>query len=599
MVLGATGVRAIADKRVGVAPWDFPDGPNPYPGALAGAPSVKDPKGLVRSANSEGSTDNGYSIKLVALGRRGLNSMDEILPDARPIWKPDGSPNLGHSATGMVDNPGGVLEDRGARYLTFEFTGPKPGQVDVMGYVPDRAREETPRPEFHGWDRAHWTYAGPKRIYGTCVVVDDRSASHYRFAVADGEWVPVASAPYPPYKRQNATLLRGPWGTVRRVVIPRPRSTSRWTMKDEHGTYVASESTLAPSNELRVRFLDAAGKEVHPNGWPQGATPATMIVESRPWHWVEISGVHYDPDPAKWPKGYWGEEGERSVSRAGGTSLEAIILPAPNEYQGWDPADVYAPDGRLWRNHPDVRSIRPSFSGGELLRDPLVAALRLDETRVSASTPARIEAFAAASAVPGQDLRERLRPWSTIIATRPVAQVLLNRPTRPYVQFAVRYGSEEWTKIGEIILPKLEIPHVDPKGRSGYGVGAVGNTILSLGLRNDGHAVLDWRRGEEHESTQKSLVWPEDGDVRVIARMRSGERIPLVRSSPGIRGRGTSCLYAAFSLTNDADGLYDGLRQGGITQGQVRLNQISAFEFEAQRPSEPVYVTAKLPPSHR
>ncbi len=599
LALGAVavllGAGRTGGKREGVAPWDVPDGPNPYPTAPAGAPVVPDPKGMVRAGGTKGTTDNGYTVEIVSVGRRGMNPMDETLPDARPVWSPDGSPYDGKPLTMPVDGGAQALEDKGARYLTLKLGGPMGRMVDVMGYVPEGAREGTPKPEFHGWFLPRWTSVSRFGDLRVCVAVDDRSASHFRFAVADGEWKTVATGKVDPKRRDAYTVLRGSWGTLRHLAPrPRPFATSKWTLEDEYGRYVVEAPSLAPSDELRFQVVDTKGKPA----MAYGPGAAQVRIESRPWHWVELSGVHYDPDPKKWGKAmYWGAEGEAAVSKADGASLIGLVRPVRGEYGQWSPGAVYAPDGRLWRNHPDAQAIRPTFSGGEFPKDALVAALRLDESRVSDATPAWIEGFAADSATPGEGLAEPLSPWPRSEARRGTAQVLFARPARPYVQFAIRYGSDDWTKAGEIPAPRLQFPLVPPAQRADYDSGRTMRTVYTVCLRGRGRADAYYQTRDETSTMREGLAtWPKDAEARVVARLKSGRRVVLKPNSVGISEPNKEVSRdVGFELIGNSDAVYDAARHDAVDKTRVLFSEVAAFEIETRGFGKPAYVVAKLP----
>lgn len=607
LVLGGT---KASGKRTGVAPWDSPDGPNSYPGAPAGSLRVPDPKGLIRSKGPSGTTDNGYKITLEYVSRRGMHEVDGLLPDARPVWTAEGAPFVGKPGFTEIYSLPTTLQDKGARYLGFEVSGPAGQAYDVMGYVPEGAREGTPSPQVHGWDLNGHGYApsaGQKGGYRTCVVVDDRAATHYRFAVATGDWTVVASGPIDGKDKSARTVLSGPWGRlVHAPLPPRPFATTKWTMEDEYGRYVLETPSLAPESELRVRYVDATGAPADLYYSRAGGPAVRAIIESRPWHWVELSNVHYDPDPKLWPKGaYWGDEGNAAVSRSGDTRLEALVRPGPGSYPGgWEPREVYAPDGKLWRAHPDPSAIRPTFSGGTNPVDPFVAAFHLDETKVSWETPAHIAGFASTSPTPGQGLSDLPAPWRASEAMRPFGQLLFARPKTPYVQFAVRYGSDRWTKAGEIPRPSFDLPLVPPEEQASYRRGSMSNIAFTVCLRSTGHADLYYHPRVGESVMKRELVrWEPDREARLVARLRSGVRVVMPHNSLGISNAGASQIVsrdASFNLTADSDALYEGTFWDGKSvkteSRRVLFSDVAAFEIETRAYGDPVYLVAKLPP---
>ncbi|RYG18539.1 hypothetical protein EON82_22495, partial [bacterium] len=406
-LLGTILVGGCASVPPGVAPWDVPDEPNPHPSAPVTAAKLRDPSDLVRATGPSATASSGVKITLTSIARKLPEGGQEVTPDALAVWRPDGSPaGVAPSQNDVSYGPAATMIDKGARLLTFEIEGLSPtSEPSVMGYVSDDAKEGTPEPEYHGWDRRPNPRLWGKN-YSAWVVVDDRSASHYRIAVADGEWKTIASGVLPTYRRQNETILTGPWGTVRHTVVPRPFAATKWTLEDEYGSYLVEPSTLAPDDELRIRFT------TKPSGsrgfWPPKKGDP-FVVEARPWHWVELSNVHYNPDPAKWPKGgLWGDEGNAFVRKADGVALEAIATFEKDSYGGWSPTSIYAPDGQRWRNHPNAQGLKARIGGGSLPPNSLLALLRFDAGRVSRETPARVECYAADSDVPGKGLGERV-----------------------------------------------------------------------------------------------------------------------------------------------------------------------------------------------
>ena len=626
----------------GVAPWDVPDAPNPYPGLSASSPLVSDPPKLAHTDSAKVVLPNGINVQLMAVGRRGWGRetlFRNTLPDAQPAWNTDGSPYLGtgptekplegvltpHPTGGLMTDPqaGKEFDDKGARYLAFRLTGQPGAAVDLYGYVPQTAHRGEPRPERHGRDvPVSLALPSDGRLdYETEIVVDDRTAVGYRLAYATGEWKTVAAVTVDSAKAAGvSTLAHGEWGELRQDAraLDRVREAQKESLRKNgfaigpsippYATYTVAFPE-PPKFATRLRLTDRFGetftlpRSLGTYGSPGDSGnfrwPAVRVeVQARPYSWVEFSNVRYDPDPSKWPVAYWGAEGEKAASQVDGATLRAIVDPTFQEGK-LTPTHVYAPDGTLWRDFPDPSSVSWPWIVDKDMPGKLLAHLRIIPAQASGqSAPdlALIQTYASQSDVPGKGLLEELAAprWGGESTLIPFA-----RPASHHVQFRVS-RSLPWKKVGEIAPPtSLEIDGLvktlmakkdiakDPHGR-------IFDAFLVI-ADAEGKAGY-WTHDNVLPGRLDTVTWPvrEPGTkARVVIHMRSGESY--------IEG-----MVIANLATAKSAGPWFGIDEKGkifceTWQGtpqravRVSLRDVAAFEIETQDYAPPVYLVAKVP----
>jgi len=511
---------------------------------------------------------------------------------------------MARSVASHLARPATALENKGARYLTFQISGAPRTELSVHGYVPDYAKVGTPNPELHGWDVPTDTtvYADGKLLYDTAVVVDDRSATHYRFGVAEGRWSRVATAKADPTEFTDKVLARGPWGTLRQLAPPQRRSGNDVfdRSRPRYPAYRIDPPSEPPAMAYRLRLLGADGRDLggahrqlyFPGARSKKPTTITLEVHARPYEWLEFSGVHYDPDPKKWGDAHYGDEGNLKATSDQPTRLEGLIRP---KYLGdhWQPVEVYAADGKTWRGHPRPNAVRPLFSGPPHPAPQLVAAFALDEHRVSALDPVWIEGFAADSATPGKGLREPLGPWPRYQAERPLAQMPITRPkNRPYVQFAVRYSGTKWVKVGSFKPPVVQFPGIPQDKREMYDTGSATWAMFSVILRPTGKVDMHFTQqngGSELRTT--GLTFSRGSEPRLYARLKNGTRVHLRPNAFG----GEGSKHVDFSPDGSGEPTY-GMNLGvAQRQSRIGIRDVVEFEVEARTAEPPIYLVAKLP----
>lgn len=627
----------------GVAPWDVPDALNPDFGLPVSAPAAPDPPGLIRAEGTRATLPNGISVELLALARRrwcGEDRYRKWLPDARPAWRPDGAAYLGtgpqerpqgnvlwsHPTGGLMptSNEGKEYDDRGARYLAFRFTGPPDTSLDLDGYVPDFARRGEAKPERHGWDvpiRVVVPRIGPLD-YETEIEVDHRAASRYRLALASGEWKTISVVDVDEAHATGiSTLARGEWGELKQDASPldRARKSQAESLRKNGFAFGPSipprahYAVVTPEPPLfatRLRLVDAQGQTAIQPGiagygrdreTSQGfrSPPVRVEVETRPYTWIEFSNVHYDPDAQKWPPAYWGAEGEKTESRSGETVLQAIVVPDVSDRK-LVTAHVYAPDGRLWRNHPrpdEVSIYWPDLDAPGREKDAaskLMASIHLDPALASPEKQAWIEGFASEGA-DTKAFGPPLDPPRQFTTWLPAAQYRFVRPKAPYVRFGVRYALP-WKKVAEFAPPTTEDISAYAKDRTALiaKFGTFG--VVQPSIHSQGSADMELVVGGERQRREGVAHWTPADPLevnRIVARLRDGTRHPIGEMAGGVQGYG----YAFFTLDEQGRPFYKTEEGSILPKVRFLLSDVEAFEVEAQDYTQPVYVVAKLPSS--
>lgn len=614
VALGALAVLTVAgwkfigkqEHRESVGPWDTPDLANPFPTAPKGAPAVPDPTPVIHAKDNVAVMPDGTKVVFEALSRNGVAGPETDFSFRDRSWAPDGSPYSGpeiRSNGGDLFTRYSELENKGARYLTFHITSPSTQTIDVYGYVPDFAKRGTPRPELHGRDV-------PGRMefqknmatqYRPPIVVDDRSASRYLFAVASGPWTEVASVSPVPAKPAAVELARGGWGTLQMIPPPPERNleiSARRTMPTV--TFRVDSPSEPPRWSYFIHIFDKTGRDLTGGtryGLPNVAGVAVaglkdvarITVECRPYTYAEFSGVHYDPDAKRWPKAYWGGAGEAAVQRAGtDAELYGIFRPKITG-DGWNAGEFFAPDGKAWREFPNPNQLKPFFSTNSWpAGENLIAVLKLPNV---GNRTARVETYAADSDEPGKGLREKLPglyPYST---NRADNQILFVRPRSQYVQFEITSTGDEWTTAGEI-----EPPRVALKTYSAQEIDAVhrGTTVIhsaiTVILRPGGWLDFYYEpvQGGPNVLMQKLLTWDGKQEKRLVGKLKSGKEVVLANNGSSSDGS----IEYHFSMSESRGPILD------TYQHMTALRDIETFEVQTRSFGKPVYVSAKLPPSN-
>lgn len=586
--------------RESVAPWDTDDHPDPESqGSL-----VPKPANLTVASGYSAKFSSGHTIKLKAI-TRGYDGPKELRHSINErAWFPDGSPYYGEE---LRQNGGAahVLGDsqKGVRCLSFDIASETDDDVEVYGYIPETARTGTAQPELHGRDipkkiepSSRWGFT-----YRIPVVVEGHAASSYRFALASGSWKPVFSTTSIPKTVADQDIAVGTWGRLRMVPPKKYRVYS--------GPPYAAKFVVEPADPVetsyRVHLLDKSGLEVGNSGIftasisEQGLSQVDKIViEGRPFAYVEFQNVHFDPDPAKWGKSHWGSAGEATISKVPGIAqLEGVLRPHL-EGNRWQTAEFFAPDGIAWREYPEPGNLAARFSTSSWpAGEPLVGVISVDPALLNKTQNVTVEAYEASSSVPGQGLGRKLGPPWPNKFQRAIGQTVFERPKTDYVQFKLQVSDEGWKKEGEVKPPAEPLETFTPKQLELMESGATVYTrTFTVCIRGSGSLDFFYQtRDGKHELKQKLVTWPGDGrEVRLVARLKSGERIMLHNNgASGGASPADSGPEYIFSLDKTAEPVLDALRS------KVALKDIELFEVETRSYGKPEYLVAKLPPKRK
>ncbi len=596
LAVGGMGFQASQD-RGRIAPWNVPDAPNLYRGDPKDVIALREPSGLLKAGGGKIVTSDGLEIELVAVARRRTIGRNEDPPSQDLAWRPEGSPYYGPPLSSQPHGPGELLDDKGSRTLTFRLSSPRNLDLDTFGYVPDGPWVASRAKERHGWDEldSFRLQKGQAIGFSTSVVVDDRQASRYRFAYATGDFEPCASVAVKAGETDTRVLASGPWGTLRRIA-PAPPTVGKRGSYRPSVSFVVDPPVEPSDRSYRIRLLDAGGRSRGPRlARASRATVGThplnlqevvrVEVQSRPYRWIEFSGVRFDPDPSQWEPAYWGQEGFGKAVRVPGVgTLEGIVRPVAKYTEG-SYGPLYAPDGKPWRGRPGPSSGGWSFPEYVGPAPASACALfRLDPYDEKSLRRVRTTVYASTSAVPGEGLGKILNGPGEDEQLGPVFGVpYLPDGTMPYVQFAVRPGDVEWRSSGAIT------PFRGALGRADQMDGVVtAGVVYRVSLRRDGSVDTGRCPPEGGYKTDSSPVrWDAGGEARLVAVLRSGGR--QVMQANAFDGQGGRDYE--FVLSSEKGVVYS------LGENPLRLADVAAFVVETRAFGAPVFFVAKAPRS--
>ena len=344
---------------------------------------------------------------------------------------------------------------------------------------------------------------------------------------------------------------------------------------------------------MRLRFIDSKGGETiatSVNAW-NPSLPVRVEIESRPFEWIDFENVHYDPDPAKWPFAYWGDEGRKARVQNGKAALISIDAPVVREGTGVD--RIFAPDGVRWRG---VFPSSIGYYGVKISGTRLFESIDLD----AGSEGYVSRAFASTSPTPGEGLGERLD--EDLSERYGEGESGFRRPTTPFVQFQVWKG-KPWEKIGE--FPALTQNEIDkavaslsadprsPKRKDGRL-----DLSVIVSAYSSGHAGL-WGGDGLMPARKNSVVWKVEKPgtlARMVMRMRDGTRRPVQGyADPNRFYLKSTGPY--FVLDERGELVYTNWEGNPSKQVSISMKEIAAFEIETQNFEPPVYLVARVPPA--
>jgi len=610
------GIQKGTQKHVPVADWDYVDSPNSHPVKQAGDP-VPTPKNLIVAQGGVASTPDGIHVRFM-----GISKGNTMNPEH--YWTPSGGP-----MEEVFDPPMGQMPDQAPRTdgryreLAFSITADHwPVDASVLGFIPGIARMVLPEEDriFHGWDPERALHIDRyATIKKTGVYVDDPQADSFILGLATGEWKTVDAAKNelkgPPYL--GNIVAKGSWG---RAVVTKAISElissgadatkgfgSRSAIAYSKGfptiTLTIEPASGTVDDEYRLLAFDSAGVPVPLNSSRNTADISVMQVkqiasfevQSRPFQFLKFDGVHYDPVESLWKDVVWGPNQKTQSIPVGDFSAELIGLVSTKlgnkewNNQQYVTKTVYSVDGHVWKDHPEnLSNVTESKFGipfgaqppKELPR-PWVAQVKFHFSDDSYPRPVgRVKVFGSDSTTPGQGLHEEwnLRPsfqnlGSELIPLRSDLYVPISLdPKAKVAQLLFEVATGKWVKVFELkpdpndIKPmgpdfRIYSLEVGPEVRVHYR--APGNTWVD---KKVGDAKLDWRQ------------------VRVFARMKSGQRVPMALSS-----------YRSEGGNEDLRPTYDLDREATETEGDmIALRDVEAFEIESRTISKGIMVV-KLP----
>jgi hypothetical protein len=564
--------------REGVGPWDTYDHPSPESGS-----TLPKPANLKIAKDYSYTFPSGHQVTLRAISR-GIEGPKELKYNiGERAWLPDGSPYLGGELRQTNDFYRPVAkEQQGVRGLAFDIQSPNDYPVEIYGYMPETAKMNSQRPEIHGRDQMTQIHPSSRwgSFYRVPLVVEDDKASRYRFGLATGAWSHVFTTTSLPSNIADREIAKGSWGKLR-MIAPK----KYWAYS---GPGPSVSFVLEPADPVtmsyRVRLFDKSGAEVgasrsslRPTLTANGVMESgyknlgKVVIEGRPFEFVEFQNVRFNPDPKKWGKSHWGDEGSSKVHEIPDVaSLLGVLDPKVITHGSWEFADFYANDGVPWRESPEPDYLNATFSGGEWTDDSLVAVFKLDSKIVEAGQTVTIDGYASTSSTPGEGLGAKLEPKFIRTFQRQRAQVKFVRQDTEYVQFKIQVSGEDWKKEGEVKPPSTGAFEV---------------------MIQDG--ALNYLVGPQLDAQRGLVTWPADGrEVRLMARLKSGDRMKLDNNGAHVGGsdpKFTGPLFI-FRQNNGGQLWLDSVRS------QVLLKDIEAFEVESRSYSKPQYLVAKLPP---
>lgn len=599
----------IAPARESVAPWDTNDHTNPPKTRLP------EPERLIVASGNEAVVGD---IRIRFLGiNRDRDGREANGTTLGRTWAPSGAPYYGDQLQATRDD-WGLEALPGSRYLSFDLTLPKNGEdLTTSGYIPDGAQDNPLHAELHGWSLPRSvqylpTNQGTTRYHlRSQVVVERGDANRYRFGISRGAWSNTFTTKDVPSKLETRVLGKTAEGTLEFVsnIQPGPRAVDHNTL--EYGELNVAHvrwipSALPPNKAYWVHLYDKSGREIpiagnspyladRPLSSRQFESFGQVVVESRPITYVEFRDVHFDPDPKLWGVAHWGKEGEVAEVRQPGlatlTSISEERL-IDKDSLTWD---TYTPDGVRWREAPGsyMLSNRTSLNEQPYREGQSMGNLVLDSDAIASGKTFRIEAYAADSSEPGKDLHEKIAErWYD---SRYGSQMGLGflRPRHPYVQFAVRVADSDWKHVGSVRMPI----QVADGTESSLGSKKMYVNSLSVIFRPQGsldmyyHAAPSPTADGTNVTKPNLLRWHPDDEVRLFAKLKSGERVPISFNSWSESGR-----EITFGRNSDKTSPVASFSEGAQVKS-IDLKDVSAFEVEKRTLSTPKYLVARVPPT--
>jgi hypothetical protein len=477
------------------------------------------------------------------------------------------------------------------------------------------------------------------------VNVPDTKANRYFYALAAGTWKQVAEIKVATSGLDFGVVASGTWGKLRREQVgpanalgSPPRRRSRRSQTPIEYVYEAPPEPRVFAG-IELKAYDDAGSEMRmsPVDGERYQVPADLknpisrlIIETRPYTWIEFDDIRFDPDMSKWTNSYIGTEGDKAIAKdhSGRYAIVGIGLPAwqhfdpiptptfgplgfggradaapspgeaPPDARYFDPrsSTVYAPDGKLWRAFPHRRDIgyaANSVTAGKPLNAEFAAVVHLHGLGERPKFAPRIDVFASMSGEPGKRLGELTATAEMAYHERQPGNpdqdgeyqvVAFDAPkTTRYVQLRVRPGTGEWQTVGTF-QPPGPLVHASAQDLSQMRAGTISWTVVRLVVRPGGW-LDEFYSGPDRSQTYKKMFsrWPSDaGSVRILARLKSGETVPLQLEHTF----GYDPEYD-FELTMDSEASQKG--------SKILLSQVDHFEVQAMVYGKSTYLVAKLP----
>jgi len=350
----------------------------------------------------------------------------------------------------------------------------------------------------------------------------------------------------------------------------------------------------------RLTVHDKDGRKVAQNYYGESGTAsvlqaslakvATITVETRPYIYIEFGDVHYDPEAKLWPKAYWGSEGDKAIRRAGEEVELDGLLRSRVEQPRWKAAEFYAPDGKAWRESSNPNLMKVEFSTSSWpAGEYLVGVLKLPSI---GDRSAMILPYAADSDRPGEGLRDLAPGYLQYKVNRVEVHVPFEKPpAAKFVQFEVRFSSNEWKSAGEVEVPAIPLKSLTPDEtaliRKGVGIYDTAFTVL---LRSNGRLDFYFQPKDGNGILQQKLLsWEPSDETRLIARLKGGSKLVLENNGSGESGDGTRSIDYLFNLDHESNPVLEAYKT------KVALTDIRAFEVETRGFGKPIYVSATLP----
>lgn len=557
---------------------------------------------------------DGISVKFLGIGSSwtGQTSPENSMNDS--MWSPDGSPFLGVDLRHVHWlGSGSVASDKDVRFLLFELEADAEEDIDIYGFIKGTkwqdALDDQRKYQLSTFDR-------PKNIqlrgqwlnrYRTEISAGELRKGTYVLGIARGEWEHLHTTTDLPEKALTGDIEKHDWGTLR---IVRQESSQGIRFNPAVLTFRVDPPSMQHEQSYRLRVLDKDGNDFRTEKrtfpwrvWVADSYSVSILasdlgnvgaieIESRPYEFFEFKNVQLDPDLAEWGESHWGDEGNSTVQTGdGGVELHGLA----HVYQADDKtgfSELFASDAVRWRDYPGNRYTVPSWFDPD--GKSMFALVRTDEKATELGDYVKVQIFASDSSVPGEGIGERISSEAPRQLRRKFNQVRFTPPTTNYVQLAVQLPEDEWEFVGSASPPTVRLQQLTPKQvsqiKSGIGVGVSPFHIVIRESGSLGFFYMPEDSDKPGNTQEFDLIkWnPEDRDVRLIAKMKSGKRIVLHNNSAG-DGTGGKRIGFNFFLDIHSNPVLK------MRDSQVFLKDIKAFELETRTYKEPYYLVAKMP----